>query len=98
MTHAWSAVVDTIEGLRGRGGQAALANATPFLWAFGHVVVAWLWLDQATAVPPGPDDFAEGKRRACRYFFECELPKVDALLAFVASGSDVASDAPVSIF
>lgn len=98
LTRAWSAVVDTIEGLRGRGGQAALANATPFLWAFGHVVVAWLWLDQATAVPPVLDDFAEGKRRACRYFFECELPKVDALLAFVASGSDVASDAPVSIF
>ena len=27
--------------------QEALANATPYLQAFGHVVVAWIWLDVA---------------------------------------------------
>ncbi|MGB7905034.1 MAG: acyl-CoA dehydrogenase, partial [Steroidobacteraceae bacterium] len=29
--------------------EEALANATPYLQAFGHVVVAWLWLDVARA-------------------------------------------------
>ena len=100
---AWSSVTDTIENLRACEGRAAFDNATPFLWAFGHVVVAWLWLDQAVAATlaqsgPSDRDFIDGKRLACRYFFECELPKVDALLAFVASRSDVASAAPTRIF
>jgi hypothetical protein len=43
-------------------------------------------------------DFVDGKLRACRFFFECELPKADALLAFVASRSDVASGASTRIF
>jgi alkylation response protein AidB-like acyl-CoA dehydrogenase len=30
--------------------EEALANATPYLQAFGHVVLAWLWLDVALAV------------------------------------------------
>ena len=29
--------------------EEALANATPYLQAFGHVVLAWLWLDVALA-------------------------------------------------
>jgi hypothetical protein len=29
--------------------EEALANATPYLQAFGHVVLAWLWLDVAMA-------------------------------------------------
>ena len=29
--------------------EEALANATPYLQAFGHVVVAWMWLDVALA-------------------------------------------------
>ena len=79
-------------------------NATPFLWAFGHFILAWLWLDQALAavplVPKGGSEevFARGKLRACRYFFECELPRSETWLKFVASSSDVAADAPSAIF
>ena len=98
----WEAVTGTVTELRACAGQSALDNATPFLRAFGHVVLAWLWLDQAAAAAHLPDDsdrdFVDGKLHACRFFFECELPKVDALLTFVASRSDVASGAPVSIF
>lgn len=99
LSAAWRAVTDTIERLRDCEGAAALDNATPFLWAFGHVVVAWLWLEQALAAA-GLDDrgLAEGKLRACRFFFECELPKADMLLALAAARSDVASGAPASIF
>jgi butyryl-CoA dehydrogenase len=67
----------------------ALANATPYLQAFGHVVVAWLWLDvarAAVATAAGKDDgFLRGKLQAARYFFDFELPKIDAWLAVVAA-------------
>ena len=36
----------------------ALANATPYLQAFGHVVLAWLWLDVALAASARPADSA----------------------------------------
>ncbi|MBO9713284.1 acyl-CoA dehydrogenase [Sphingomonas sp.] len=97
LSAAWRGVTDTIDALRAADRGHVLDNATPFLHAFGHVVLAWLWLDQALAVT-GDGDFAEGKRRACRFFFECELPRVAPLLAFVASGSDVAAGAPAGIF
>lgn len=99
---AWERLTATIETLRGCADQAAFDNATPFLNAFGHVVVAWLWLDQARtalALGDGGDpDFIEGKLRACRFFFECELPKVEALLTFIGTRSDVAAGARSTIF
>ncbi len=79
----------------------ALDNASAFLTAFGHVVVAWLWLDQATVLranPSGDPAWAEGKLRACRYFIEVELPKVAPLLMTVASLNDVAATMPEGAF
>jgi butyryl-CoA dehydrogenase len=38
--------------------EEALANATPYLQAFGHLVLAWMWLDVALVLPGvqgGPD-------------------------------------------
>ena len=58
--------------------EEALANATPYLQAFGHVVLAWLWLDVALASAD------PGRRAALRYFYAYELPKIDAWLAVVA--------------
>jgi alkylation response protein AidB-like acyl-CoA dehydrogenase len=64
--------------------EEALANATPYLQAFGHMVLAWLWLDLTLCA--GTDtDFAQGKRAAAGYFFAYELPKIDAWLGVVAS-------------
>lgn len=63
--------------------QEALANATPYLQAFGHLVLAWLWLDVALAAGDG-SAFARGKRSAARYFYAYELPKIDAWLAVVS--------------
>jgi butyryl-CoA dehydrogenase len=64
----------------------ALANATPYLQAFGHVVLAWLWLDVALA----SDD--PGRRAALRYFHAYELPKIDAWLAVVSAREPVCRD------
>ncbi|HZF81364.1 MAG TPA: acyl-CoA dehydrogenase [Rubrivivax sp.] len=63
--------------------EEALANATPYLQAFGHLVLAWLWLDVALAAVAN-QAMAPGKRAAMRYFFAYELPKVDAWLGVVA--------------
>jgi alkylation response protein AidB-like acyl-CoA dehydrogenase len=62
----------------------ALANATPYLQAFGHVVLAWLWLELSLAAD-SESDFARGKRAAAHYFFAYELPKIDAWLGVVGS-------------
>jgi alkylation response protein AidB-like acyl-CoA dehydrogenase len=63
----------------------ALANATVYLEAVGHIVIAWVWLEQALALGERDDDFAKGKRAAARYFFRWELPKVDPQLDLLAS-------------
>ena len=60
----------------------ALANAVLFLEAFGHTVIAWIWLRQAIAAQRGlqngiaaDTDFYRGKLAACRWFYRWELPK-----------------------
>jgi alkylation response protein AidB-like acyl-CoA dehydrogenase len=100
----WTRITETIGALREREGTRAFDNATYFQRAFAHVIVAWLWLDQGLTAEKAPAPTAEisafyaGKLRACRFFFECELPQADAWLALVGSGNDVASGAPEEIF
>jgi butyryl-CoA dehydrogenase len=73
-----------------------LANATLYLDAFGHVVIAWIWLWQALIAQaalerdavPADTAFYEGKLAACRYFFRYELPLAQARFAQVASLDD----------
>jgi butyryl-CoA dehydrogenase len=68
--------------------EQVLANAGDFMQAFGHAVVAWIWLDvgQAAAarlaVDGGGDqpDALRGTLQAARYFLRFELPKVGAWL------------------
>ncbi len=77
--------------------EAALANATPYLQAFGHVVLAWTWLELALAASDHAgdltdDDFVQGKLQACRYFFAYELPKIAAWLGVVASRESACRD------
>lgn len=78
----------------------ALANATPYLQAFGHVVLAWVWLDVAVAACRARDvqrtavhdAYLQGKLQARRYFFDYELPKVDAWLGVVSSRNPTCRD------
>lgn len=63
----------------------ALANATPYLEAVGHVVVAWLWLEQLVAAHGREGGFYEGKRAAAAYFFRHELPETGPWFDLVAS-------------
>ena len=63
----------------------ALANATTYLEAAGHIVVAWMWLEQLLAVGAKTGNFYDGKRAAARYFFGYELPKTRTQLELVAA-------------
>ena len=77
--------------------EEALANATLYLQAFGHLVVAWIWLDVALAAAGRDDALGRGKRAALRFFYGYELPRIDAWLAPVARRDplflDIADDA-----
>lgn len=66
-----------------------LANATTYLEAFGHIVMAWIWLEQSLAaaknISAAQGDFYQGKFQACRYFYIYELPKVGAMIDLLSS-------------
>jgi len=76
----------------------ALANASLYLEAFGHTVIAWMWLRQAvvaTRLSAGADkadDHLAGKLQACRYFFAYELPRVDQLAAVLRRGDQTCAE------
>lgn len=77
----------------------ALANAVPYMQAFGHMVLAWIWLDVLLAVPTGASTHAdEGRRRAARYFYHYELPKISAWLRVVESRDPTCADTPEEAF
>ncbi len=82
---------DTIFAVgQAEGPYLALANATIFLDAMGHLVIAWMWLKQAVAAVEGKqkgnkadDAFYDGKVAAMRFFFRYELPKIKPNLTLV---------------
>ncbi|MCE3262287.1 MAG: acyl-CoA dehydrogenase [Pseudoduganella sp.] len=86
---AWRRVEEVTQALYAAGDlNKTLANATVYLEAVGHVVVAWIWLQQAMAAVaklPEEDNFRRGKLQACRYFYKWELPKVQPQLDLLAN-------------
>ena len=70
----------------------ALANATVYLEAVGHVVVAWMWLEQLLATEGREGAFYAGKRGACQFFFRHELPRVHAQFELLESLDRTAVD------
>jgi hypothetical protein len=60
--------------------------------AVGHVVLAWIWLQQAVAAHGKAGDFYDGKRLAARYFFHYELPKTTAQFDLLDNGDRTTTD------
>ncbi len=73
---------------QGGDPERALANASTYLEAVGHAVLAWIWLEQALAAAGKTGDFYDGKRQAARYFFRWELPKIGPMLDLLVSKDD----------
>lgn len=83
---AWQRLVDITTAMFGSGDvDAALANSVVYLEAVGHIVVAWIWLEQLVACNGRTGDFYDGKRQAARYFYRYELPKTGPQLDLLAS-------------
>ena len=79
-------IIEVTQILWGAGEVAvSLANASVYLEAVGHAVVAWMWLEQLLAANGKEGDFYDGKRQAARYFFQWELPKTAPQLDLLAS-------------
>jgi alkylation response protein AidB-like acyl-CoA dehydrogenase len=79
-------VAEVTAGLFAGGDvDVALANASVYLDAVGHVVVAWMWLEQVLAAHGKSGDFYDGKRAAARYFFRYELARTGPQLDLLAS-------------
>ena len=82
-------LVEVTRDLHAAGNvEKTLANSTVYLEAFGHVVMAWIWIEQAlvaTRAGNQYEDFYRGKLQACQYFIQWELPKVRPMLNLLES-------------
>ena len=102
----WALAKQTIETVNQEADTVTrLASATPFLDAFGHVVIAWLWLRQALvaqkALKSGAQadaDFYEGKVAACQFFYRYHLPQASEKFRYVASRDRSVLDTEASWF
>jgi len=73
---SWRRLVEVTMSMFASGDvEAAMANSAVYLEAFGHIVIAWMWLEQFLATDGHDGDFYDGKRQAARYFFHYELPR-----------------------
>ena len=81
-------------------GQAneALANAVPYLQAFGHLVLAWTWLDVVSNTMCAPSAAHMGREAAAKYFFQYELPKIEAWLKVVSARDMTCANLPEEAF
>ena len=88
-------VAEVTAHLRGLGMagdvEGMMRHSADYLSAI--VVVAWMWLWEATVAKEGlargatgDADFYEGKICAAEYWIATELPKVEALVALCRSG------------
>ena len=103
LERAIGAIAETVTLLRtalAKDTDLALANASAFLEAFGHVVVAWVWLRQAVvavrALPSAKSeadaDFYRGKLQTCQWFYRWELPRIDTQLERLRALDDTTLD------
>ena len=82
----WQRLVAVTAAMFGSGDvEAALANSVVYLETFGHIAIAWMWLEQMCAAHGQTGDFYDGKRQAGRYFFRYELPKTTPQLDLLES-------------
>lgn len=100
-----SATTEHLTGVAKENIKLATANSTVYLNAFGHTVVAWLWLKQALVANAGltkaqgdDGDFYRGKLAACRYFYRYELPQVHTSLALLDQLDDTCLNMPEASF
>ena len=77
----------------------ALANAVPYMQAFGHMVLAWTWLDISLKADAIENEAARaGVAGATTYFFHYELPKAEPWLRVVEQRDMTCANLPEHAF
>ena len=80
----------------------ALANAVPYMQAFGHTVLAWIWLDVALAWLSSDGaksgQAQRGRLLAAQFFYRYELPKIGAWLKVVETRDMTCAEFPEEAF
>jgi hypothetical protein len=76
----------------------ALANAATYLECFGHIVIAWMWLEKLRAAINKVGDFYEGKFAAAKHFYVYELPCITTKLEFLDSMDTIFLDVEAKYF
>lgn len=83
---SWRRLVAVTASMFAAGdAELAMANSAIYLEAFGHIVVAWMWLEQVVAADGRTGDFYDGKRQAAAYFHRYELPRTAPQLDLLES-------------
>lgn len=75
-----------------------ISHAWLYADAFGHIVIAWIWLEQYLACLGKDDDFADSKRVTAQYFFTYELRNVQTWLSTVAEQPDLLQNTSAKTF
>ena len=93
---------DTTKAAWATGNPAeALPNAVPYMQAFGHTVLAWMWLDvslAASKIATNSIATCAGIAKATTYFYHYELPKIDAWVAVVSTRDMTCAHMPEEAF
>ncbi len=79
----------------------ALPNAVPYMQAFGHTVLAWMWLDVALSsqsLAANKANIYVGILGAAQYFYHYELTKIDAWLLVVSTRDMTCAHMPEQAF
>lgn len=87
--------VSGVLGMAAAQGQVrqSLANATEYLHMVGHVVIGWMWLEQAAAATGGSPHH-RGKVHAARFFARYELPRIERQAALLKRLDDTTMRMP----
>jgi hypothetical protein len=95
---AWREVLQATDAAwKGSDPALSLANAVPYMQAFGHTVLAWIWLEVHLA-STGSQAADVGRRQACQFFYHYELPKIGAWLKVVSSQDATCAQMPEDAF
>ena len=85
LTAVWDRIVAVTARIHAGTDPDRLADASTYLEAVGHAVIAWIWLEQYLACGDRDEPFHRGKRQAARYFFRRELPRTGPQLDLLAA-------------
>jgi butyryl-CoA dehydrogenase len=99
LAHALERIGQATQAAWSTGDPArALANAVPYMQAFGHVVLAWIWLDMMAVIAINSEACGAGLTSAGTYFYRYELPKIGAWLQVVERGDMTCVETPEDAF